>query len=38
MAILDKEKLDGERVGDFEERVLADIVKELDLREVPHAD
>ncbi|MEK6839569.1 MAG: DNA repair exonuclease [Nanoarchaeota archaeon] len=38
MAILDKEKLDGERVGDFEERVLADIVKELDLREVLHAD
>lgn len=38
MMILDKEKLDGERVGDFEERLFSDLAKELDLREVLHAD
>ncbi len=34
MRVLDKEKLEGERVSDFEERVISDMVKELGLSEV----
>ncbi len=34
MRLLDREKLDGERVGDFEDRVCSDLVKALGLGEV----
>lgn len=38
MQLLDKEKLDGERLSDFEDRILSDVVKELRLEALLHED
>jgi DNA repair exonuclease SbcCD nuclease subunit len=39
MALLDKEKLDGERISDFDERILSDVIHQMKLKEIfEHAD